>query len=138
MISNNLYRKPNLDKKYAEYLELTAPKKQCAFCYKKDMNYRNLDANLKHFWVIKPLAPYSYWDEREVIDHLIVIPIRHVIYLSELTNKESVEYLSLIKKYFKPDYSIFTRNYGSVEHLHTHVFNVREYRLGLKIEYFSK
>lgn len=138
MIAKTLYRKPIAEEEYAKYLKSRKVSKitDCVFCDQENMVLRNLDNNLKYVRLIRPTAPYDYWDEREVLDHLMIIPIRHLSYISEFDDKETKEYFSLIGKYFQPQYSVFARSYGSVaDHLHIHIFKVSKHRLEVSVQY---
>ena len=142
MKNNDIYRKAESIKDYKKYLKARLPNQDCVFCDETEMNPRSLDDSLKYFRVVETSPSYSYWDMKEVTSHLMIVPIRHIKCVSDLSESESQEYLSLIKEYSKLGYDVFARNQGSViktiSHLHTHLFKTVEQRLGVEVEYFKK
>jgi diadenosine tetraphosphate (Ap4A) HIT family hydrolase len=78
-----------------------------------------------HFWIAANLFAYNVWDDRNVDEHLMLLPKRHVTTLEELTAAERVDYLEQLVAYEKQNYSTYTRAPGnaskSVPHLHTHL-----------------
>lgn len=141
MNADEIYRKPEVSKRYSQYLKTKKPNQNCVFCDKNEMNIRNVGGKLKFFTLVESSAPYAYWDVKEVISNLMIVPIRHICCLSDMNEGESQEYLSLVKKYSKLGYDVFVRNSGSVgksiNHLHTHLLKTVELRLGVKVEYFK-
>lgn len=78
--------------------------------------------------VIPNLYPYDQWDAREVQDHKLVVPMRHVDSLGDLTGDERNAWFDIVGKYEAEAYTTFTRapsNPGkSIEHLHTHLIKI--------------
>lgn len=71
--------------------------------------------------------PYDVYDGQKVVDHLLVIPKRHVRALGELSLREKDDYWALLTKYEELGYSSMTRspaNYARsvLGHVHTHQF----------------
>ena len=75
--------------------------------------------------VIENAVPYDWWDFRQVTQHFMVIPKRHVETIAELNQTERKEYLEIIAKYESEGYSLYLRSAKnqtrSQPHLHTHL-----------------
>lgn len=72
--------------------------------------------------------PYEYWDNRGVVEHLLLVPKRHVESLSELSNEEKIEAMNIMAQYEAAGYSVYwrskTNTARSVPHQHTHLIKV--------------
>lgn len=71
---------------------------------------------------------YPYWqfDGREVSDHVMLVPYRHVASMEDFTVDERRDYLQLIARYHSKGYSSMTRSLTDDNrtvplHLHTHL-----------------
>lgn len=77
------------------------------------------------FYIIKNRVAYNFFEGVPVIDHLMVIPKRHVTTLADMTDAEKIEYVTLLGEYEKRDYSVYSRSVESgirsVAHVHTHL-----------------
>lgn len=102
----------------------TKPKTaECTFC-----DFSNLpneiieESNL--FWVVENLFKYDFWDSCGVEEHLMIVPKRHVIGISEFNKKEQDEYFKVVSKYENHGYSLYARAPSditkSVLHQHSH------------------
>jgi len=80
------------------------------------------------FVVIKNRFQYAVWDGCKVLDHLMVVPKRHVGGLGELTAQEKTEYVDLLAEYEARGYSFYSRAVHSatrsIIHLHTHLIKL--------------
>jgi len=75
---------------------------------------------------MKNKYPYDIWEMRNVVDHLLVTPKRHVKSLAELTKPEQQELMSLLAGYQAKDYNVYARADGSKQltvpnHQHSHL-----------------
>jgi ATP adenylyltransferase len=72
--------------------------------------------------------PYEYWDGRNVVEHLLLAPKRHILTLSELNNDEKIEAINLMAEYEANGYSVYWRSQTnesrSVPHHHTHLLKL--------------
>jgi ATP adenylyltransferase len=73
---------------------------------------------------------YSIWEGREVIEHLLVVPHRHVANYTNLTTEEKAEIFDIISEYEAGGYDVYARGAGSVQktvpaHQHTHLIKTR-------------
>jgi diadenosine tetraphosphate (Ap4A) HIT family hydrolase len=79
----------------------------------------------KLFRVAKNNFPYEIFDGRNVEDHLMIIPKRHVKNLYEYTTDEKMEFMKLATKYDSLGYSLFARAdvnpTKTVSHQHAHL-----------------
>lgn len=112
------YRKSN--KKY-----IAAPRDgECPFCSLKGQGA--MRSELPHAYVIENIFGYDVWEYKDVIDHLMAIPRRHVKNLDELNAQESREVMQLIAEYEKRGYNVYARGSDNAQksvplHQHTHL-----------------
>ena len=94
----------------------------CPFCVSKD---EELVAMAKHFKIIRNIFAYSLWDGQSVIDHLMIVPLKHVDSVAHFTEKMIPEYHKLLSKYESKGYNTYARTpvskIKSVVHQHTHL-----------------
>lgn len=71
---------------------------------------------------------YDYFEGVPVREHLMVIPKRHIITISDMSDAEKIEYVTLLGEYEKQDYAVYSRavvsGIRSVEHVHTHLLKI--------------
>ena len=107
----------------------------CDFCEYNDSLAVIKQCN--YFLVIRNLFPYTMWDEMDVLDHLMLIPKRHIESLSELSTEESCEYIELLGAYEDKGYSAYSRSHKnsqkSVPHQHTHLIQTGSRRKKLML-----
>lgn len=96
----------------------------CPFCDPHNQAQRIVEES-EHAYVIENMVHYSQWEMRSVVDHLMIIPKRHVTNLQELTKAERSDIIDLMAKYETKGYDIFARSpiskSRSVPHQHTHL-----------------
>lgn len=99
----------------------------CPFCVLDD---REIFTDGETMRVMTNKYPYEYWDGRNVDEHLLLAPKRHVLSLSHLDDKEKVEAINLMAEYESRGYSIYWRSQTnasrSIPHQHTHLFKLGE------------
>lgn len=110
-------------RRYEKYVT-NSPSETCDFCAFAVDDGRIVGES-SHFWIATNLFAYNVWDDRNVDEHLMLLPKRHVTTLEELTTAERTDYIEQLIAYEKQDYSTYTRAPGnaskSVPHLHTHL-----------------
>lgn len=79
--------------------------------------------------VIRNRFPYDIWELRDVRDHLMVIPLRHVASLDELDGKEKTEIMTFMSDYGEQGYNSYIRAKGNPQktvpaHQHTHLIAI--------------
>lgn len=68
---------------------------------------------------------YSHWDTQLVVEHLMVVPKRHVANLQELSDEALLDIMKLVAQYEGDGYNIYARSSSSatksIAHQHTHL-----------------
>jgi diadenosine tetraphosphate (Ap4A) HIT family hydrolase len=99
----------------------------CPFCDPTEIDYRLIEQT-DHAYVIPNKTPYDVWEHHKVLEHLLVIPKRHVGHLGELDDSELVDVMRLISRYEAAGYSVYARGIASprrsVGHQHTHLIKI--------------
>jgi diadenosine tetraphosphate (Ap4A) HIT family hydrolase len=113
--------------------------KGCPFC---DLSNRTALEETKYAVVTRSDYPYDIWEFRDVTDHLLLIPKRHVATLSNLTSEEQTDIIHLMGKYEHLGYNVYGRSEKSVSksvpaHQHTHLISTTDKKARLGI-YLSK
>ena len=109
--------------RYDDYL-LKVLKDECPFC---DIKKEYIVEKWKHFTVLLARAPYTY-------DHIMIVPNRHLIRMSEITEQEWWTLVPLIEKWMKKLEEVYSEvNFllrdgvahwkvgKSINHLHFHL-----------------
>jgi diadenosine tetraphosphate (Ap4A) HIT family hydrolase len=116
---------------YDKHLRERDPNTNCDFCNTADAGI-NVVAEYTHCYVMANTFPYTQWELREVVEHLLIVPRRHVTSLSKLSSEESKELVTLLGKYEQDGYDIFARSPSSTTrtliHQHTHLIKSRDKR----------
>lgn len=104
----------------------------CDFCNREIMQ-KQMIAEFDYFFIIRNIMPYAIWDECRVVEHLLLVPKRHVVSTGEFTKQETLEYMRLSSTWEQQGYSTFSRPTGgvtrSVIHQHTHLIKTEKRRL---------
>lgn len=94
----------------------------CNFC---NHTTQRIIGNLATHWVIDNLYPYELYDDMVVSDHLLIVPKRHIVGISEFTDQERIDYLDTVAEYEDEGYTLFARapqnKAKSVTHQHSHL-----------------
>lgn len=122
MLSGPVTRTRKSEKKYAKH-KIMSDKTVCEFClFSRD--HEQFIEETSYFWVVKNIFGYDLWEGCEVLEHLMLVPKRHVHALSEFNKPELSEYMKYISRYEDSGYSLYTRTPNSitksVPHHHTH------------------
>ena len=117
------HRKRKSEKKYHRYQKTLQPG-GCQFCAFTKATDQVVDTT-RYFWNVKNIFGYDVWDDARVVDHLMIVPKRHVHWLAELTDEEAKLYVKLLQKYEKAGFNMYARTHHStvksVPHQHTHL-----------------
>lgn len=114
------------------YIKFSKDKKHkndqtCDFCKITKGHYQNI-TETRNLRVIRNKFPYSLWDGQGVIDHLMIIPKRHIGKLADFSDEAKLEYIALLEGYEAKGYNIYTRSplstTRSVYHYHTHLLRL--------------
>lgn len=102
---------------------------KCPFCHLDDSRLnpkeRRVLKETGYSLVLDALYPYDIWEFRDVTEHLMVIPKRHVASLGELDASERRDIMEIFCEYEAQGYNIYARSIDSVQrsiplHQHTH------------------
>ena len=96
----------------------------CPFCATDE---REVIEEVTAIQVVRNDFPYDYFDGKHVVQHLMIVPRRHIGLLQDFQPDEEHEYWQLMTRYHKNGYSSFTRSAIDTarsvpDHLHTHLF----------------
>ncbi|HTE21715.1 MAG TPA: hypothetical protein VK674_01595 [Candidatus Limnocylindria bacterium] len=120
----NRSRKDEIRRK--KHYKKTPVSQRCPFC---DVKAEEIVETGTYFYVMLVLFKYTYWDEQNVTDQLLLVPKKHVESISKLPAKAAEEFLTLIGKYEGQGYSIYARTpkatSKTVPHQHTHLIKVQ-------------
>lgn len=99
----------------------------CALC---DPTQLKIIKEYRHSWLVHNRYPYDLWEGRAVMEHLMVLPKRHLAGFGQFTRDEKHEILDLIAEYEADGFDIYARSVHSTErsvglHQHTHLIKVR-------------
>lgn len=101
--------------------------KTCDFCAMNE-GHPQFVRQTKHFKVIRNRTPYSLWDEQQVLDHLMVVPIQHTAKVGDLGGEAAGEFVELLGEYDAAGYCMFARalnaSVRSMVHQHTHLMKL--------------
>ncbi len=118
------YRKPKNQKLYSAHTAKANESKVCQFC----LLTKNSDQVIKiykHFKLIRNIFPYDNWDARQVLDHLMIVPVKHTDTLSDLGSEAAIEFVEIMSSYESQGYDVFARSphstIKSIPHQHTHL-----------------
>src|SRR5215204_2048378 len=96
----------------------------CPFCHEQELHHPKIRQE-KYSYLAPNRVFYDLWELREVQDHLMLIPNRHVKSLHDLNKQEQAEIIRLIGEYENKGYNVYARakdsNQRSVGHQHTHL-----------------
>jgi diadenosine tetraphosphate (Ap4A) HIT family hydrolase len=81
---------------------------------------------------MRPSVPYDVFEGRKVLDHLMVIPRRHVESIADFTPEEMLDTMHVIAEYERQGYNAYIRGVGSVRsvrHQHTHLIKIQNEKM---------
>jgi len=114
-------------KQQKAYDRYRGPLTDCQFC-ELSPAIDHVKSERELFWVIANLFPYHVWDGSKALDHLLLIPKRHVDSVAHFTHEEKLEYVEILGEYEQLGYSNYARaphnKRKSVTHQHTHLIEV--------------
>lgn len=125
------YRKST--KKYAHHHD-----ERCPFCYPPQ---ERVIKEATHYRILQTSFPYDIWEFRDVTEHYMVVPKRHVKSLGELNAVERADIMDVIAEYESQDFNIYARSRNSVQrtvamHQHTHLIKTKNRHA--KIAFYAK
>lgn len=113
---------------YRKYRKQHKDDNQCVFC-KIVPGHPEFIEQGEYFRVIITKYPYSFWDEQDVEEQVMLIPIKHVESIRDLPSEAAVELLDYVGKYEEKGYNIYARapdnSTRSQPHQHTHLIKTK-------------
>ncbi len=121
---------------YMRYIKNLPQDPTCEFCDVTKDRPTPVKAG-KYFTVINNIFPYSLWDEKSVLDHLMIVPKKHTDTLKGLPDLAAIEYVKILGEYEALGYNSYARAPGSqiktIVHHHTHLIKSQGRRRSLLI-----
>ena len=115
-------------KVYAKHNKNDAHVEGCTFCI-DETRVKAIDEN-EHAYIVRNRVSYDVFEGKEVLEHLLLVPKRHVESLAELKNDEKIAILDMMGKYEMDGYSVYARSVDSstrsVKHQHTHLLKQKQ------------
>lgn len=114
-------------KHYVKHRVSDDTKGVCSFCNDKTIPTRTLSQS-KTMYLVSIRTKYDVFEGRAVLDHLMVIPKRHSETLSDFTDTEKLEQMTIIGEYEAKGYDVYARSVTSIDrsvaHQHTHLIKM--------------
>lgn len=102
--------------------------KKCPFCVEATIEKSLYETDLSY--VIRNITEYDLWESHEVVDHLMIIPKRHVESLVAMDDNERLDTMRIAAHYEAEGYNVYARGVGSatrsVAHQHTHLIKISD------------
>ena len=100
----------------------------CTFC--SEVNGPRITGENETMFILPNRVSYDMFEGRRVVDHLMVIPKRHVETIAEFSDREKVDQMTIIGEYEAKGYNTYARGVGtvsrSVKHQHTHLIKLTD------------
>lgn len=107
----------------------------CTLC--NENNQPRIIAKTDTMFIMPNRVAYDMFEGRRVVDHLMVIPRRHVEVVSEFTTQEKIDQVTIMGEYEALGYDAYARGAGSVSrsvrHQHTHLIKMLDKKAKLII-----
>lgn len=102
--------------------------KQCPFCVSETIEKCLYETDLSY--VVRNITEYDLWESHEVVDHLMIIPKRHVENFVSMSDNERLDVMRIAAHYEADGYNVYARGVGSatrsVKHQHTHLIKIND------------
>jgi hypothetical protein len=87
----------------------------------------------EHSLLVHNRYPYDLWEGREVIEHRMIMPKRHLTGFGEFSSAEKHEIFEQIAQHEAEGFDVYARSVHSTErsvrlHQHTHLIKVQPHR----------
>jgi len=95
---------------------------KCSLCHSVE---GRIIESTDNFLIIENGFPYDYWDGQGVVEHLLLLPKKHVKYVKDFKEKEREEFFNHIIEWEEKGYDYYARGdvnaFKSIkDHLHVH------------------
>ncbi|MDX2775916.1 hypothetical protein PV379_00915 [Streptomyces caniscabiei] len=105
----------------------------CTFC--REVGGPKIRRETATMFIIPNRVKYDMFEGRRVLDHLMVIPKRHLGSIDNFTDQEKIEQMTIAGEYEAKGYNIYARGKGSisrsVDHQHTHLIKLSDKKPGI-------
>jgi diadenosine tetraphosphate (Ap4A) HIT family hydrolase len=133
------YRKTR--KKYTQHNKADKQKgDSCTFC--NNLANEQIISSNDTMRVVFNRVSYDIFEGRQVLDHLMIVPKRHVESLKDFTDQEKLDMMTLAGEYEAKGYNVYARGVGSitrsVKHQHTHLIRIKNNARTKLIFYLKK
>src|SRR5882724_3879932 len=85
---------------------------ECPFC--KSTTLAEAIFENEFIYIVPNLTKYDLWELHNVVDHLLIVPKRHVESLHELNPKERLAVIDAAADYEIKGYNVYARGVGFV------------------------
>lgn len=114
---------------YDAYMKKSANDASCAFCSEDRVVVKD---SFDLFRVLENRFKYDVWDDHKVLEHIMLVPKRHLTMIADMDEGEKKQYVDLLSRYESEGYTIYSRApvdvTRSVDHLHTHLLKIGKNR----------
>lgn len=115
-------------KQYRTFNEGDKAVEGCTFC--REVGSSKALHETATMFIIPNRVKYDMFEGRRVVDHLMVIPKRHVESLHDFTDQEKLDQMTIAGLYEADGYNVYARGKGSVSrsvaHQHTHLIKLSD------------
>lgn len=98
---------------------------KCGFCQAYEQSLPQVVKIHHSMMIVRNKFPYARWDGWKVGEHLMIVPVRHLTTLSELSVTEEDDFMTLMAEYDEAGYSFYHRSHAntskSMQHIHGHL-----------------
>lgn len=112
---------------YVKLRKADHAQRDCAFCDDPSLHDRIIKQT-DTMMVVPNRTSYDLFEGLKVLDHLMVIPKRHLELVADFTEQEQLDLMKFVGEYEAKGYSIYARGSGSVtrsvKHQHTHLIKL--------------
>lgn len=128
-----MFRYRKTTKKYAHHHD-----ERCPFCYPPDAQ---LIRETEHTRLLYAKFAYDLWEFRDVQEHYLIVPKRHIKSLGELTAAERADIMDIMAEYEQKNFNVYARSSDSVQrtvamHQHTHLIKTSDKQA--KVAFYAK
>lgn len=126
------------NKEHRLYNKLKLENKNSNICSLCDLSKNKIIYQNDSISLVYNKFPYSYWENREVIDQLMIVPKQHCKDLKSLSISAKEQIFSIIFEYESKGYDVYVRGAGSssrsvAEHVHAHLIKTEDKIANLSI-----
>lgn len=118
----------NTIKQYQAFNQSDKAARGCTFC--REVNGPKVRHETATMFIIPNRVKYDMFEGRRVLDHLMVIPKRHLGSIDDFTDREKIEQMTIAGEYEVEGYNVYARGKGSVsrsvDHQHTHLIKLSD------------